>query len=123
MRARSALAILASAALALGCGAAPGEEVACPIATRRWESGGHLRVTDCRVVDGSGRREAGLRTHDLELELTLQVLADTQVFARGTLAHQSGPEGSGSRRPAGEVLTLRDELALVETEQGWMERR
>jgi hypothetical protein len=108
------------AALLLGCGpSGPDESVACPVATKRWESGGHLQVVACQQTGGSVREEAGTRSYAMQLELDLKVLADTQIFATGSLVHKSGPEGQGHRRPAGEVVTVREELLLVETDAGW----
>jgi hypothetical protein len=110
-------------ALLWGCGAPePGESVACPIVTRRWEAGGHLLVVSCRRISGNSGEEAGMRTHAMQLELDLNVLNDTQIFASSPLLHKSGPEGRGSQRPAGEVVTIREELQLVETEEGWKAR-
>ena len=47
---------------------------------------------------------------------------DTQIFATSSLVHKSGPEGSSHRHPAGELLTVREQLRLVETEDGWKAR-
>jgi hypothetical protein len=102
----------------LGCG--PGEPPpaqACSALKERWEGGGHLRVVDCRSV--GGERDAP-GSYAMQLELDLQVLADTQIFPSGTLVHKSGPQASGHQHPAGEVVSVREEVRLVEVEGGWV---
>lgn len=109
--------LLGALLAALACGPSePDPAVACAALEERWEGGGHLELVDCRRLDGR-RAESGAWA--LQLELDLEVLQDTQLFASGGLVHKSGPEGRGHQRPAGEVLSLREEVLLVETEAGW----
>jgi hypothetical protein len=103
--------------LALACGPAePDPALACAALEERWEAGGYLELVDCRRLDG--QRDAS-GSYAMQLELDLEVLEDTQIFASGGLVHRSGPEGRGHRRPVGEVVSVREELRLVETEDGW----
>ena len=112
-RTRSLCGLLA----ALACGPAePDPAVACAALAERWEGGGHLQLVDCRRLGGE-RDASGAYT--MQLELDLEVLEDTQIFASGGLAHKSGPEGKGHQRPAGEVVSVREEVLLTETEGGW----
>jgi hypothetical protein len=105
----------------LGCG--PGEPdpaQACSALTERWEGGGHLQVVDCRRVGGE---RDGPGSYAMQLELDLRVLADTQIFPSGALVHKSGPEARGNQHPAGEVVSLREAVRLIEVENGWIVSR
>ncbi len=118
---RSGICFALAAAL-LACGPPePDASVACPVLTAQWEGGGHLRVLECRRTGGSRDAESG--RYLMQLELDLEVLAKTQIYAAGPIVHRRGPEGSGASRPAGEVVTVEDELALVETDGGWEPER
>lgn len=115
---------IVAVAMILGCGAEdPDESVACRVFEERWETGGRLEMVSCRRTDGSMSEEAGVHTYAMELEADLRVLEDTQIFPTGSLVHKSGPEGRAHRRPAGEVVTVREEVVLVETEDGWLGQR
>ena len=105
----------------LGCGSGePDPSVACSLLEERWESGGQLRVVGCRRLAGGPDAASG--GYALQLELDLEVLADTQIFPRGPLLHKSGPQGSGHQHPAGEVVSVHEEIVLVESGDGWTER-
>ncbi len=108
------------AAVWLGCGSeGPDPSVGCALVEERWESGGQLRVVGCRRVAAAPDAASG--GHALELELDLELLADTQIFPRGPLVHKSGPQGSGHQHPAGEVVSVREDIVLVESADGWTE--
>lgn len=105
----------------LGCGSeGPDPSVACALLEERWESGGQLQLVGCRRVAAAPDAASG--GYALQLELDLEVLADTQIFPRGPLVHKSGPEGSGHQHPAGEVVSVREQIVLVEGPEGWTVR-
>src|SRR5262245_51863206 len=68
----------------LGCGSeGPDPSAACALLEERWESPGQLQVVGCRRLAAAPDTASG--GYALELELDLEVLADTQIFPRGPL--------------------------------------